>query len=157
MKISLHNTLLRRKQEFVPIDENNVRMYVCGPTVYDRAHLGNAKTSVVFDVLYRFLCQVYGKDHVTYVSNITDVDDKILNKHKETGKSIREITEQSFQWYLDDMKKLNVLNPNHRRECQKNRPTAWNSWPNIPDASPDGRSPKGCPNPAGPPLTASTK
>ena len=114
MKISLHNTLLRRKQEFTPIDENNVRMYVCGPTVYDRAHLGNAKTSVVFDVLYRFLCQVYGKDHVTYVSNITDVDDKILNKHKETGKSIREITEQTFQWYLDDMKKLNVLNPNHR-------------------------------------------
>ena len=114
MKISLHNTLLRRKQEFVPIDKNNVRMYVCGPTVYDRAHLGNAKTSVVFDVLYRFLCQVYGKDHVTYVSNITDVDDKILNKHKETGKSIREITEQTFQWYLDDMKKLNVLNPNHR-------------------------------------------
>ena len=95
MKISLHNTLLRRKQEFTPIDENNVRMYVCGPTVYDRAHLGNAKTSVVFDVLYRFLCQVYGKDHVTYVSNITDVDDKILNKHKETGKSIREITEQT--------------------------------------------------------------
>ena len=114
MKISLHNTLLRRKQEFTPIDANNVRMYVCGPTVYDRAHLGNAKTSVVFDVLYRFLCQVYGKDHVTYVSNITDVDDKILNKHKETGKSIREITEQTYQWYLDDMKKLNVLNPNYR-------------------------------------------
>ncbi len=114
MKISLHNTLLRRKQEFTPIDANNVRMYVCGPTVYDRAHLGNAKTSVVFDVLYRFLCQVYGKEHVTYVSNITDVDDKILNKHKETGKSIREITEQTFQWYLDDMKKLNVLDPNYR-------------------------------------------
>ena len=114
MKISLHNTLLRRKQEFTPIDENIVRMYVCGPTVYDRAHLGNAKTSVVFDVLYRFLCQDYGKEHVTYLYNITDVDDKILNKHKETGKSIREITEQTFQWYLDDMKKLNVLNPNHR-------------------------------------------
>lgn len=112
--ISLHNTLLRRKQEFKPIDEKNVRMYVCGPTVYDRAHLGNAKTSVVFDVLYRFLCQVYGKEHVTYVSNITDVDDKILNKHKQTGKSIREITEQTFQWYLDDMKKLNVLSPNFR-------------------------------------------
>lgn len=112
--ISLHNTLLRRKQEFKPLDEKNVRMYVCGPTVYDRAHLGNAKTSVVFDVLYRFLCQVYGKEHVTYVSNITDVDDKILNKHKETGKSIREITEQTFQWYLDDMKKLNVLDPNFR-------------------------------------------
>ena len=89
MKISLHNTLLRRKQEFTPIDENNVRMYVCGPTVYDRAHLGNAKTSVVFDVLYRFLCQVYGKDHVTYVSNITDVDDKILNTRKPASLSAK--------------------------------------------------------------------
>ena len=110
----LFNTLRRRKEEFVPIDENNVRVYVCGPTVYDRAHLGNAKTSVVFDVLYRVLMNKYGKDKVTYVSNITDVDDKILNKHKETGKSIREITEQTYQWYIDDMTKLNVLSPNHR-------------------------------------------
>ena len=110
----LFNTLKRRKEEFVPIDENNVRMYVCGPTVYDKAHLGNAKTSVVFDVFYRVLMNKYGKDKVTYVSNITDVDDKILNKHKETGKSIREITEQTYQWYIDDMAKLNVLSPNHR-------------------------------------------
>ena len=112
--ISLYNTLHRRKEEFKPIDANNVRMYVCGPTVYDRAHLGNAKTSVVFDVLYRLLRFVYGEEHVTYVSNITDVDDKILNKHKETGKPIREITEQTYQWYIDDMAKLNVLAPNHR-------------------------------------------
>ena len=112
--IYLHNTLLRRKQKFEPIDASNVRMYVCGPTVYDRAHLGNAKTSVVFDVLYRFLRQVYGPEHVTYVSNITDVDDKILNKHKETGKPIREITEQTCRWYLEDMAKLNVMNPNFR-------------------------------------------
>ena len=110
----LFNTLKRCKEEFVPIDENNVRMYVCGPTVYDRAHLGNAKTPVAFDVLYRVLCHKYGKDKVTYVSNITDVDDKILNKHKETGKTIREITEQTYQWYIDDMAKLNVLSPNHR-------------------------------------------
>ncbi len=110
----LFNTLKKGKEEFVPIDENNVRMYVCGPTVYDRAHLGNAKTAVAFDVLYRVLCNKYGKDKVTYVSNITDVDDKILNKHKETGKSIREITEQTYQWYIDDMAKLNVLSPNHR-------------------------------------------
>lgn len=114
MKIYLHDTLKQRKTEFVPIDENNVRMYVCGPTVYDRAHLGNAKTAVVYDILYRFLCYVYGKDHVTYVSNITDVDDKILNKHKETGKSIREITEQTYNWYIEDMAKLNVLPPNYR-------------------------------------------
>ena len=110
----LFNTLRRRKEEFVPIDANNVRLYVCGPTVYDKAHLGNAKTPVVFDVLYRVLMNKYGKDKVTYVSNITDVDDKILNKHKETGKSIREITEQTYQWYIDDMAKLNVLSPNHR-------------------------------------------
>lgn len=113
-QIYLHNTLKQRKDKFIPIDEKNVRMYVCGPTVYDRAHLGNAKTSVVFDVLYRLLCQVYGKEHVTYVSNITDVDDKILNKHKQTGKPIREITEQTYQWFLEDMGKLNVLDPNHR-------------------------------------------
>ena len=112
--IYLHNTLKQRKEEFVPIDSSNVRMYVCGPTVYDKAHLGNAKTPVVYDVLYRLLCYVYGQEHVTYVSNITDVDDKILNKHKETGKSIREITEQTYNWYLDDMKKLNVLSPNYR-------------------------------------------
>lgn len=113
-QIYLHNTLKQRKDLFTPIDANNVRMYVCGPTVYDKAHLGNAKTPVVYDVLYRLLCQVYGKEHVTYVSNITDVDDKILNKHKETGKSIREITEQTYNWYIEDMAKLNVLSPNYR-------------------------------------------
>ena len=113
-QIYIHNTLKQRKVEFIPIDKNNVRIYVCGPTVYDKAHLGNAKTPVVYDVLYRLLCYVYGKEHVTYVSNITDVDDKILNKHKETGKSIREITEQTYNWYIEDMAKLNVLAPNYR-------------------------------------------
>ena len=113
-QIYIHDTLKQRKVEFKPIDENNVRMYVCGPTVYDKAHLGNAKTPVVYDVLYRLLCYVYGKEHVTYVSNITDVDDKILNKHKETGKPIREITEQTYNWYIEDMAKLNVLPPNYR-------------------------------------------
>lgn len=113
-KIYLNNTLTRRKEEFKPIDCNNVRMYVCGPTVYDRAHLGNARTAVMFDLWFRLLKQVYGTGHVTYVSNITDVDDKILNKHKETGKSIREITEQTYNWYIEDMKKLNVLDPNFR-------------------------------------------
>lgn len=113
-KIFLHNTLKQRKEEFLPLNPDNVRMYVCGPTVYDKAHLGNAKTPVVYDVLYRLLRYVYGKEHVTYVSNITDVDDKILNKHKETGKSIREITEQTYNWYIADMEKLNVLSPDYR-------------------------------------------
>ena len=110
----LHNTLTRRKEKFVPLDENNVRMYVCGPTVYDRAHLGNAKSAVVFDVLNRVLREVYGKDPVTYVSNITDIDDKILNKHQETGKPISEITRETYQWYLDDMHALNVADPDFR-------------------------------------------
>ena len=114
VEIYLHNTLKRRKEKFVPFDCSNVRMYVCGPTVYDRAHLGNAKTPVTFDVLFRLLRHVYGAEHVTYVSNITDVDDKILNKHKETGKSIREITEQTYQWYIDDMDKLNVMALDYR-------------------------------------------
>ena len=114
VEIYLHNTLKRRKEKFVPFDCSNVRMYVCGPTVYDRAHLGNAKTPVTFDVLFRLLRHVYGAEHVTYVANITDVDDKILNKHKETGKSIREITEQTYQWYIDDMDKLNVMAPDYR-------------------------------------------
>ena len=110
----LHNTLRRRKEKFEPIDANNVRMYVCGPTVYDRAHLGNAKSAVVFDVLNRVLRQVYGDKHVTYVSNITDIDDKILNKHQETGKPIEEITRETYQWYLDDMHALNVKDPDYR-------------------------------------------
>lgn len=112
--IYLSNTLTRRKDKFTPLDAQNVRMYVCGPTVYDRAHLGNGKTPVSYDVLYRLLCYVYGKDHVTYVSNITDVDDKILNKHKETGKPIRDITEETYNWYIADMKKLGNLEPNAR-------------------------------------------
>ena len=110
----LHNTLTKRKEKFNPIDEQNVRMYVCGPTVYDRAHLGNAKSAVVFDVLNRVLRQVYGNQHVTYVSNITDIDDKILNKHQQTGKPISEITAETYQWYIDDMHALNVKDPDYR-------------------------------------------
>lgn len=110
----LHNTLTKRKEKFMPIDAENVRMYVCGPTVYDRAHLGNAKSAVVFDVLNRVLRQVYGDKHVTYVSNITDIDDKILNKHQQTGKPISEITSETYQWYIDDMHALNVKDPDYR-------------------------------------------
>ncbi|MCB1407217.1 MAG: cysteine--tRNA ligase, partial [Rhodobacteraceae bacterium] len=75
--IRLYNTRTRVKEDFTPIDAENVRMYVCGPTVYDRAHLGNARPVVVFDTLFRLLRHVYGADHVTYVRNFTDVDDKI--------------------------------------------------------------------------------
>ena len=77
MALKLYNTLTRQKAEFAPIDPNNVRMYVCGPTVYDFAHIGNARPVIVFDVLFRLLRHIYGPEHVTYVRNITDVDDKI--------------------------------------------------------------------------------
>ena len=77
MTLKLYNTRTRRKEEFRPLDPDNVRMYVCGPTVYDYAHIGNARPVIVFDVLYRLLRHIYGAEHVTYVRNITDVDDKI--------------------------------------------------------------------------------
>ncbi|WP_420398140.1 cysteine--tRNA ligase [Nioella sp.] len=110
--IRFHNTRTRRKEVFEPLDPKNVRMYVCGPTVYDRAHMGNARAAVSFDVAYRLLRHVYGADHVTYVRNFTDVDDKINAKAAETGRPISDITAETTQWYLDDMAALGVLEPN---------------------------------------------
>jgi cysteinyl-tRNA synthetase len=112
--IKLHNTRTRRKEDFAPLDPDNVRMYVCGPTVYDRAHLGNARPVVVFDVLYRLLRHVYGPEHVTYVRNFTDVDDKINARAAESGRSIGEITAETTQWFLDDMAALGALEPSIR-------------------------------------------
>jgi cysteinyl-tRNA synthetase len=86
--IRLHNSKTRTKEAFVPLDPENVRMYVCGPTVYDRAHLGNGRPVVVFDTLYRLLRHVYGADHVTYARNFTDVDDKI---NRLTNRAARNI------------------------------------------------------------------
>mgnify|MGYP000555918381 CR=1 FL=1 len=118
--IRLHNTKTRRKEVFEPIDPQAVRMYVCGPTVYDRAHLGNARPVVVFDTLYRLLRHVYGAGHVTYVRNFTDVDDKInatALARKEAGAAgsleelIAERTEETIRWYHDDMDALGALRP----------------------------------------------
>ncbi|MGE5767304.1 MAG: cysteine--tRNA ligase, partial [Bacteroidota bacterium] len=95
MDLHFHNTLTRRKERFVPLDPQNVRMYVCGPTVYDLAHIGNARPVVVFDVLFRLLRHVYGEGHVTYARNITDVDDKILQASKDTGELIEAITRRT--------------------------------------------------------------
>ena len=111
--IKLYNTKTRKKEAFVPLDADDVRMYVCGPTVYDRAHIGNARPVIVFDVLYRLLREVYGADHVTYARNFTDVDDKINAKAAETGRSIREITDETIGWYLEDMGALGNLEPDH--------------------------------------------
>ncbi|RMD63074.1 MAG: cysteine--tRNA ligase [Alphaproteobacteria bacterium] len=111
MTIRLYNTLTRTKQIFTPLDPANVRMYVCGPTVYDFAHIGNARPVVVFDVLYRLLRYVYGPDHVTYVRNITDVDDKIIAAAKDRGEPIEEITERTIRAFHEDMAALGALPP----------------------------------------------
>src|SRR6056297_4060815 len=113
MTIWLTNTATRTKEEFTPLDPDKVRMYVCGPTVYDRAHIGNARPVIVFDVLYRLLCHVYGAEHVTYVRNFTDVDDKINARAAESGREIGEITAETTQWFLDDMAELGALEPDH--------------------------------------------
>ena len=127
--IRLTNTKTRKKEDFVPLDEKNVRMYVCGPTVYDRAHLGNARPVVVFDTLFRLLRHVYGEDHVTYVRNFTDVDDKIndaalARKYAGNPRSLEELiherTEETIRWYHDDMDALGALRPS-----KEPRATEW--------------------------------
>ena len=111
--IRLRNTATRRVEPFVPIDPANVRLYLCGPTVYDRAHVGNARNVIVFDVLTRLLRHDYGARHVTYVRNFTDVDDKINARAAETGRPIVEITAETARWYLEDMTALGNAEPDH--------------------------------------------
>ena len=122
VEIKLTNTRTRSKERFAPIDPQDVRMYLCGPTVYDRAHLGNARPVVVFDVLYRLLRHVYGEDRVTYVRNFTDVDDKInasalarqqAGDPRPLEELIRERTEETIGWYHADMDALGALRPDH--------------------------------------------
>lgn len=109
--LTLYNTLTRRKETFQPIDPANVRMYVCGPTVYDDAHIGNARPVIVFDVLFRLLRYIFGEKHVTYARNITDVDDKINARAAEEGTSIRELTERTAKQFHRDIAALGVLPP----------------------------------------------
>jgi cysteinyl-tRNA synthetase len=120
--IQLYNTKTRRKEVLAPIDDNNVRMYVCGPTVYDRAHIGNARPVLVFDVLFRLLRHVYGDNHVTYVRNFTDVDDKInatALERQQAGAAgsledlITERSDETISWYLKDMGDLGAIEPTH--------------------------------------------
>src|SRR6266403_1562293 len=111
MELRLYDTLTREKRPFVPLDPSNVRMYVCGPTVYDFAHIGNARPVIVFDVLFRLLRHLYGADHVKYVRNVTDVDDKINARAAERGISIRALTEETYNNFRDDIRPLGVLMP----------------------------------------------
>jgi cysteinyl-tRNA synthetase len=111
MDLRLYDTLTRDKRPFVPLDPGRVRMYVCGPTVYDFAHIGNARPVIVFDVLFRMLRHAYGADHVVYVRNITDVDDKINARAAERGIAIRELTEQTYKNFKEDVAALGCLPP----------------------------------------------
>ncbi|HMA57879.1 MAG TPA: cysteine--tRNA ligase [Pseudolabrys sp.] len=111
MELKLYDTLTREKRVFSPIDPARVRMYVCGPTVYDFAHIGNARPVIVFDVLFRLLRYVYGEKHVTYVRNITDVDDKINARAAERSISIRELTEETYKNFKADVAALGCLPP----------------------------------------------
>ncbi len=120
MSLKLYNSLSRTKETFQPIDQDHVRMYVCGPTVYDRAHIGNARPVVVFDVLYRLLKFQYPK--VTYVRNITDVDDKINIASKNLGVSINELTVRTTAQYHKDMNALGVLSPDYEPRATQHIP-----------------------------------
>ena len=112
-KMQIYDSMTRRKRDFRPQDMSRVTMYVCGPTVYDIPHIGNARPAVVFDVLYRLLRLHYGEDAVHYARNITDVDDKIAAKSAETGIAIETITQETTEWYHRDMAALNVLQPTY--------------------------------------------
>ncbi|ABE62310.1 cysteinyl-tRNA synthetase [Nitrobacter hamburgensis X14] len=120
MELRLYDTLTKEKRAFIPIDPSNVRMYVCGPTVYDFAHIGNARPVIVFDVLFRLLQHIYGTDHVTYVRNITDVDDKINDRAARDfpglplNEAIRKVTEKTAEQFQADVAALGCLPPTHQ-------------------------------------------
>lgn len=112
MQLYLYNTKTRVKELFIPIQPKSLTMYVCGPTVYNHPHIGNARSVIVYDLLYRILIELYGSKSVKYVRNITDVDDKIIQKAKQLGKSTHELTKQITNVFHDNMKYLNCLSPN---------------------------------------------
>ena len=125
-ELRLHNTLTRTKEVFTPIDPRNVRMYVCGPTVYDYAHIGNARPVIVFDLVFRLLRHLYGAEHVTYVRNITDVDDKINARAARDypglplNEAIRKVTEKTAEQYFKDTRALGTLEPTHQPRATDN-------------------------------------
>jgi cysteinyl-tRNA synthetase len=111
MQLFLYNTLTKSKQAFVPIDSTKIRMYVCGPTVYDLIHIGNARTNIVYDILYRILINMYGSKYVQYARNITDIDDKIILRANELGVSIKELTDKTIKEFEIDNEYLECLKP----------------------------------------------
>lgn len=118
--LTLYNSLTRQKEPFIPQDPKRVTMYNCGPTVYSYAHIGNARAAVVADVLFRVLRHIYGEDHVVYARNITDVDDRIIQSAKESGKPISEITEKYARIYNEDLAAIGCLPPTHQPKATDN-------------------------------------
>ena len=119
-EILLSNSLGNKKEIFEPLDKKNIGMYVCGPTVYDDPHIGNARPIVIFDLLFKVLKCKYGKEFVTYVRNITDIDDKIINSSKEKNISISELTEKITKTFHDDCNYLNCETPTHEPKATEN-------------------------------------
>ncbi len=113
MKLQIYNTASRRKEEFIPRDPSNIGMYVCGPTVYDFAHIGNARPVIIFDILARLLRDIYGSGHVNYVRNITDVEDKIIDAAERNGESIDSLTTRTAAAFHEDMAALGALPPDN--------------------------------------------
>ena len=112
--IFLTNNLSNKKEKFIPIDKKKICMYVCGPTVYDNPHIGNARPLVIFDILFKILKHKYGKDAVSYIRNITDVDDKIIKSSKENNIEIFELTKKIIKDFMDDCNFLNCENPSEQ-------------------------------------------
>jgi cysteinyl-tRNA synthetase len=122
MPLVLYNSLTRRKEVFEPLDPERVRMYVCGPTVYDTAHIGNARAIVVFDQLYRLLRHTYGADHVVYARNITDIDDRIIDAARANGEPIDALTARTTAQFHADMAALNAMPPDVEPRCTGHLP-----------------------------------
>ena len=118
--LKIYNTLSRKKEEFTPLNKNSVGMYVCGPTVYDEPHIGNARPLIIFDLVYRILIKNFGKNKVNYVRNITDIDDKIIQRANELKIDINELAKTVTDIFLADCKYLNCLIPNNQPKATEN-------------------------------------
>ncbi len=118
--LKIYNTLSREKEEFIPLNKNSVGMYVCGPTVYDEPHIGNARPLIIFDLVYRILIKNFGKNKVNFVRNITDIDDKIIQRANELKIDISELTKTVTDIFLADCKYLNCLIPNNQPKATEN-------------------------------------
>ena len=118
--IFLTNNLSNKKEKFVPINKNKIGMYVCGPTVYDDPHIGNARPLVIFDILFKVLKCKYGNKSVTYIRNITDIDDKIIQSSQDNNITITDLTKKIIKNFNDDCNFLNCENPSQQPKATDN-------------------------------------